>query len=209
MIADTTAPPTSSRLLVVEDDRDRANRYASWLDEDCDVRVASCRAEAREAFEASLDVILLRHPLPGGSSEEFLAETRRGGAICRMAMLTGSPPSVDILDTAFDDYLTTPVSRVELENTVDRLLTLRAYEETARNRHALAMQKARLETRHTRSELRGMDRYEALVARLEELETRLGSLFTDLDTGSIPILYRDADRGRTAADRRTVESSAR
>ncbi|MFB6296636.1 MAG: response regulator [Halobacteriales archaeon] len=180
-------------VLLVEDERGLADLYARWLS-GYEIRTAHTEAGGREAFDESVDIAILDRQMPDGSGDELLTDIRSTGNHCRVAMVTAAEPEVDILDLPFDDYLLKPVSERDLQETVERLRTIHEYGRAAREHFRLAKKRALLETHNPRSELEQDDQYEALVARLDELDARLDSRATALGDAEFRLLYRRADR---------------
>lgn len=110
-------------VLVVDDDRDVAEAYQFWLSEQYDVRTAGDGREALEAVDDSVDAVLLDRRMPTLSGDEALAEMRDRGVDVPVAMVSAVDPSYDGSDLPSDAYLTKPVTRVELLETVATLLS--------------------------------------------------------------------------------------
>lgn len=172
-----TEQPT---VLVVEDEVDLADLYASWLDDEYDVRVANTAEEALEVLDAEVEVVLLDRRLPDMSGDEFLDALRERHYDCQVAMVSAVDPDWDILEMGFDAYVVKPVERDDLEALVSRLLARRIYNEEVRNFFALASKRATLESTKERSELEDSERYHELLEDLEDLRGKLEEIIYEL-----------------------------
>lgn len=179
---------TTPTVLVVEDDADLADLYATWLAEHCEVRVANAGEAALERLDAEVDVVLLDRRMPRLSGDEVLSAIRERGVDCRVAMVTAVEPDFDIVEMGLDDYLVKPVSGDELVETVDRLLLRSTYDEQVQELFALASKKALLRAKKAEAELRASEEY----ARLED---RLAVLRAETDDTVSELLDQDAHDG--------------
>lgn len=160
-------------VLVVEDEASLAAAYARWLSASYRVRTATDGDEALAAIDESVDVVLLDRRMPEPSGEEVLAIVRERGYDCRIAIVTAVEPDFDIIDMEFDTYLTKPVSKDDLEGTIERLLLVADYDQESRELFALARTRAALEARKPERELAASEEYGALVDRFEALRADL------------------------------------
>ena len=160
------AEPT---VLVVDDEADLAELYRVYLDDVCDVRVATGGEEAISTMDAEVDVVLLDRRMPDRSGHEVLSEIRSAGYDARVAMLTAVEPDVDIVDMPFDDYMTKPVSREDLVTLVEVLCYRAEYDDRSQRFFSLASKKAALEA----SEATDTEEYEELVERVEAVRAEV------------------------------------
>lgn len=166
-------------VLIVDDEPSLADGHASQLD-DHDVRTAYDGAAALDALSPDVDVVVLDRRMRGLSGDEVLERIRSAGLDCRVIMLTGVEPSVDIVEMAFDEYLQKPVSGDELRETVERVHHRSAYDAKLREYFSLASKRATLETRHSRGELTDEPKYEHLCERLESVRAQLDDALSAL-----------------------------
>jgi DNA-binding response OmpR family regulator len=186
---------TKPVVLVVEDERDLADLYATWLEDDYRVRTAYGGEEAIEALDDEIEAILLDRRMPDLPGDEVLATVRERGIDCRVAMVTAVEPDFDIVEMGFDDYLVKPVSKEDLKETVSNLLLRNEYADGVQELFSLASKKALLESEKGPTELEHNEEYQELEARLSELRDDLDATIESLsdDTG-LTELYRDLDR---------------
>ncbi|MFC4437546.1 MULTISPECIES: response regulator transcription factor [Natrialbaceae] len=174
-------------VLIVEDEPELAELYASWLEDRCRVETAHDGTEAVEAIDEAFDVVLLDRRIPGQSGTTVLDAIRDRELELRVAMVTAAEPDPDSVDTEFDDYLLKPVSRNELRNSIDQLLLRRAYDEQLREFFTLASKKAMLVSRKSEAELQSSQEY-------AELEDRLAVLRVQVDETRAELLERTGYR---------------
>ncbi|ERH01090.1 MAG: HoxA-like transcriptional regulator [Halonotius sp. J07HN6] len=175
----TDEPPL---VLVVEDEPDLADLYATWLKTDYRVRTAYGGEEAVDQLDDEIDVILLDRRMPGLSGDEVLEEVRERGIDCRVSMVTAVEPDFDIIEMGFDTYLVKPVQRDTLSETIEDLLTRNSYESGVQELFSLSSKKALLESEKSQSALADNEEYQTLSERIEELREELDTTMDSLDT---------------------------
>ncbi|MFB6161167.1 MAG: response regulator transcription factor [Haloferacaceae archaeon] len=185
----TTEPPT---VLIVEDEPDLADLYATWLDEEYDVRTAYGGREALDLVDDDVDVVLLDRRMPDMPGDEVLSSIRESDGDCRVAMVTAVEPDFDIIAMGFDDYLVKPVAKDDLHRTVGTLLRRDEYEAGVRELFSLASKKALLEAEKSPAELETSEEYQRLDEELAALRDRLDTTLAEIDEDAeIAGLYRD------------------
>jgi len=179
-------------VLVVEDERDLADLYATWLRGEYRVRVAYGGREAVEKLDDEVDIALLDRRMPDLSGDETLQAIREEGVGCRVAMVTAVEPDFDIVAMGFDDYLVKPVSREALTETVENLLLRNTYDEGIQELFALASKKALLESEKDPATLDANEEYQELSERVAELRADLDETVASFeDDHDIEAMYRD------------------
>lgn len=160
-------------VLVVDDERELADLYAAWLQDDYISRSVYSGEEALAEIHDSLDVVLLDRRMPHVSGDEVLVAIRDRGVDCRVAMVTAATPDFDILDLGFDDYLTKPVGREELHRTVERLVEIDSYDALYIRLSSLRVRRNVLREEKSESELAADEQFQALERRISELESEV------------------------------------
>lgn len=174
------------KILIVEDERELADMYQTYLLEEYDdVVVAYSGEEGIEIVDDSFDVVLLDRRMPLVSGSEVLAYIEEVGLEPRVAMVTAVNPDFDIIDLGIDDYLVKPVTREELLETVGRLLKLDAYNERMQQLTAKKLKRNVLEFEKTRAELADNDDFHRLTAEIEKLEREVASIADELNVESL------------------------
>ena len=171
----------TATVLVVEDERELADLFATWLASAYDVRTAYDVADALDRLDDDVDVVLLDRRLPEGTGDEVLESVREEGYDCRVAMVTAVDPDFDVLELGFDAYVVKPVEREELENLVERLLARSLYSDEVQEYFSLASRRATLETAKSQSELAGDERYECACEEMSERRQTLDALVSELN----------------------------
>lgn len=162
------------------DDPEIAEGYASYIREEHAARIAYDGREALESLDEDVDVVLLDRRMPGLSGDEVLEAIRERGLDCRVAMLMGVDPSLDIVDMGFDDYLRKPISEEELFETVEAMLRRTKYDAKLREYFSLASKRAILETEYDRASLADRERYRELCGRLDRIREELDRMLEEL-----------------------------
>lgn len=170
-----TTDTNPATVLIVEDEQPLADLFAAFLRPTYTVHTVYDGRAALETMNDEIDVVLLDRRMPGLSGEEVLEAIHESGYDCRVAMVTAVTPDVDVIEMGFDDYLTKPVDRTELRETVDRLVELAAYDELMREYYQLVSKRAKLEAENPNADFTEYEGFVRLEARLDELEAELQS----------------------------------
>jgi len=187
-----TEPAT---VLVVDDEPDVADAYAAQLESDFIVSTAYGGQEALDKIDASIDVVLLDRRMPGISGDEVLENIREGDPHVRVAMVTAVDPDFDIIEMPFDDYVIKPVSREDLFETINRLLTCSQYEERLRRYYALTAKHATLLSNKPNSELAESERFQRLEGEMSQMRDELDETIAEFDEEDFVAAFRDLNQG--------------
>jgi DNA-binding response OmpR family regulator len=186
-----TEPAT---VLVVDDEPDVADAYAAQLESNFIVSTAYGGQEALDKLDASVDIVLLDRRMPGISGDEVLDKIRERDLRIRVAMVTAVDPDFDIIEMPFDDYVIKPVSRDDLFDTIDRLLTCSEYEERLRRYYALTAKHATLLANKPDSELAESERFQRLEEEMHEMRESLDQTISSFDSDDFAAAFRDLDQ---------------
>ena len=168
-------------VLLVDDEVNITELFSAWLEDAYAVRTANGGEEALEQLDERVDVVLLDRRMPGLSGDEVLDVIREEGYDCRVAMVTAVEPDFDVIEMGFDDYLTKPINREDLEEVIDSLLSRKEYDDRMQEYFALASKKATLEAAKPSSELEASEEYQTLTEEFEDLESELDSSLETTD----------------------------
>lgn len=160
-------------ILVVEDEGKLRETYELWLGSDYDVRTAPDGETALEMADEHVDVVLLDRLMPGLSGSEVLAKLRERELGAKYAMVTAVEPDLDIVEMGFDAYLTKPVDREGLTETIESLRAQTEYSETLDEYTSLVEKRETLLSRGDEDGVRETDEFQQLQARIDELDARL------------------------------------
>jgi CheY-like chemotaxis protein len=175
------AQTDTANVLVVDDERDIADLYSMWLGEEYETTVAYDGSEALEHADEATDVVFLDRQMPGLSGDEVLDRVAERGLDCRVVMVTAVDPDFDIVDMPFDDYLTKPVTRADLAETVDDMLNRESYDARLQEYFAAASKKATLETEKNPAELEDSEAYAEMTERVERLARQTDQTAGEVD----------------------------
>jgi len=178
-------------VLVVEDEQDVAEAYATMLRDTYDVTVVNSGEAAVERLDSTVDVVLLDRRLPDISGDEVLERMDKEQLGCRVVMVTAVDPDLDIVEMGFDDYLVKPVPKETITAAVEQMIERNSYDAELQEIVALATKLATLEAKMDIGQLEESERYETLKRRYNEL-----SRVVDDDSNDI---YRDATREKIRA----------
>ena len=190
-------------VLVVEDEQALIELYVRWLEGEYDVRTAGGGEEALEQFEESVDVVLLDRLMPGMSGDEVLEAVRERSADCKVMMVTAVEPDFDVIRMGFDDYLTKPVERDTLFETIERLLSRSEYAELEQELYALVSKQAVLESSKPEEELAESEEFAELESRIADLRAELDDTLAGIESDEFVAMVRDLEDeadGEKAAD---------
>ncbi|MHC3439593.1 HalX domain-containing protein [Natrialbaceae archaeon A-gly3] len=189
-------------VLIVEDEPDLAELYATWLAGHATTETASDGTTALEVIDEDVDVVLLDRRIPRVSGDEVLETIRERGHDCHVAMVTAVEPGFGIVGMEFDDYLVKPVSKDELRDLIERLLLHSSYDEQLREYFSLSSKKALLDAEKSEAERRASREYARLKDQLAVLRTEVDETFLELlEEGDSRELCRNLTRCADGEDR--------
>jgi two-component system response regulator AdeR len=180
-------------VLVVEDERALIELYVRWLEGEYDVRTAGGGEEALEKMDEDVDVVLLDRLMPGMSGDEVLEEVQERIPDCKVAMVTAVEPDFDVIRMGFDDYLTKPVEREELLQTVERLLGRSEFAGLEQELYALVSKQAALQSTKSEEELQESEEFAELEERIAELRADLDAALPDMESDEFVAMVRDIE----------------
>ncbi len=192
-----TEPAT---VLVVDDEPDVADAYAAQLEDEFIVSTAYGGQEALDKIDDAVDVVLLDRRMPGISGDEVLDKIRERELRIRVAMVTAVDPDFDIIEMPFDDYVIKPVSRDDLFETINRLLTSTEYEERLRRYYALTAKHATLMANKPESELAESEQFNQLESELEQIREELNETISEFDDDDFAAAFRDLNHEGTPSE---------
>ena len=173
------------RVLVVEDEKELADLYTDYLRDQYDVLTAYSGEEALDLVDEAVDVVLLDRRMPVVSGNEVLATIEEEDVQMRVAMVTAVNPDFDIIDLRIDDYLVKPVTRQEVIDTVDRLLTIDEYNQRVQDLTAKKLKRNVLEVEKTTAELADSQEFDRLTREIDSLEAEVESIAEELDAENL------------------------
>jgi len=172
---------SSINVLVVDDEEEVTDLYAAWLSADYDVTAAYDGEQALAAVDDDVDILFLDRQMPGMTGDEVLDRIDDREVECRVVMVTAVDPDFDIVEMPFDDYLTKPVTREDLESAIEEMCQRERYDEQLQEYFAAATKKATLESRKDTAELERNEDYAEISRRVEALEEEAKDTATSVD----------------------------
>lgn len=183
---------TTPTVLVVDDEEGVADLYSVWLEDVATVETAYDGESGLAALNDSVDVVLLDRRMPHLSGDQVLETIRERGIETQVAMVSGVNPDVDIVEMGFDDYLTKPVSRDELRDTVERLVARSEYDTHIQELLALVSKRAALKAEADEADLAESEQYRELTTRIERHQEAADAIVESFDEPDIRAVLRDA-----------------
>lgn len=156
-------------LAVLDDEPMLADLLTEWVDEKWVCETFTEGRALLDGVDDSVDVVLLDRQLPGLSGAEVLERLRERGSTAPVCLVSGVEPSVDIVDLPLNDYLRKPVSRPELQATIEELLLRRTYHPHVQEFFNCAAKLDAIESATPATQLGEDERYLALKRRADEL----------------------------------------
>jgi DNA-binding response OmpR family regulator len=172
----------NTTVLVVDDEQRLADLFATWLQEDNEVRTAYDGEEALDLFDGAVDLVLLDRRMPGLSGDDVLSELREREASTQVVMVTAVDPDFDIIEMGFDDYLVKPVSKEDLLGLVEKMRSRSDYDQNIQRFYSLASKKALLEAEKPASELDDSEEYRELVEEFESVQAEVDEAVEGMST---------------------------
>jgi DNA-binding HxlR family transcriptional regulator/DNA-binding response OmpR family regulator len=165
------AKPETEQVVLVADDNDRiSTMHTAWLEDEYTVRTARDGEEALRHLDTDIGVVVLDRRMPGLSGGEVLDWIRSQRYDIRVVMVTSEEPTPDVLDMAFDEYLTKPVLKGELKAAVADLFERREYSAQLQEYLSLRSKQAIFEVMNSSETHAEAAEYEQLQNRIEALE---------------------------------------
>ncbi|SIQ76459.1 HalX domain-containing protein [Haladaptatus litoreus] len=182
-------------VLIVDDETEVTDLYEAWLSayrthtvHDGEEAIAFLDQNADR-----IDVVLLDRKMPGLNGEAVLKAIRDRGHDCPVAMITAVAPDYDIIDMAFDEYVTKPVDGDQLRTTVDELRSRAQYADDLSRYFSLVSTHASLVSEHPADELRENEEFVALEAELETVRDTIDNAVDFGDHREFQHLLRELD----------------
>ena len=181
------------RIVIVDDEPDLADLYASWLSEEYTVDTAYDGRESIGMLDESVDIVLLDRRMPGMSGDEVLEWIRERELGCGVAMITAVNPDFDILELGFDAYLTKPVVASELIDVTERLIRRAEYTDILQAFFAKLSTREALLAQKPTFELETDKRFRELEAEIEALREESEAYMSELDGEDFEALFYRLD----------------
>lgn len=180
-------------VLLVEDEEALLDIYSRWLTWQFDVKTASSGSQALDILDETVDVVLLDRLMPEMTGDEVLSEIRNRSNDCRVVMVTAVEPDFDIIGMGFDEYLTKPIERETLTETVMELAQRENVADMSRRLYALTRKQSLLQSSKSESELAASDEYASLTDEIEMLRSQLDESLAEIGDTEMVAMVRDLE----------------
>jgi DNA-binding response OmpR family regulator len=181
-------------VLIVEDERDVADTYALALEEEFETRIALGGDAALDEVDNDVDAVVLDRRMPDRHGDDVLAELRARGYDCPVIMATAVEPDLNILEMDFDDYLSKPISKDTLRETVQQHLSATRNRDPRLDEYfELSSKLDVLEAEVPHSERQDDEEYQRLKRRATELRWELEAEIDDFE--SVVETHEQIERG--------------
>lgn len=168
-------------VLVVDDEEELTDLYATWLEQRFSVRTAYDGDGAMAALDADVDYVCLDRRMPGMTGDEVVAEVRAGPHDPVIAIISAIEPDFDILDLEIERYLVKPITPPELDEVLEELAELRGYDDTLGRYDQLAHKCEALSVIKPDRLLARNERYQAVLSELAELAEEIEADLAEAD----------------------------
>lgn len=168
-------------VLVLEENRTRAELYELWLD-DCEVRLAHTRRQATEDVADRALLVVADQDFADGSAADVVETLRSRTVVCRVLATRPRSDAFPRLDA--DHQLVKPVAEAELTTQVRRLLLQNNYHLALRLYYKTSADMTYFEINDTESAVED-ERYQRLADRIERLKPLIGALKSELDEDDV------------------------
>ena len=194
-VKELSPPDDRPVVLVVDDEPDTADLYTEFLEDAYTVRTAYSGDEALSVLDSDVSVVLLDRRMPGVSGESVLETIRERAMGCRIVLVTGVSPGLDIMELPFDDYLVKPVTPELLQDAVERMLVRNTHDDRIQAIVALASKMSTLEAKMTIEDMKASTEYAALEGEFENLLSgtdmaeQASDMYTEFTSEKIQALF--------------------
>ena len=163
-------------VLVVDDDPACRDLHSIWLDDEYEVLTAADGTAAVEQVGAA-DVMLLDREMPRMDGEAVARHVHDSNADCFVVMLSGVEPDFDILELPVDEYLTKPLTKSELRETVNELQLRSQLDDELQRYFRLTSKIVAIETSSTAGTEAALEDLRSEVSRLRgQIQERIDEL---------------------------------
>jgi len=190
-------------VLVVDDEEDVADAYATQIEDRYHVLVAYGGEEALDRIDETVDAVLLDRRMPDLHGDEVLERIREEDYDCKVIMITAVDADLNILEMDFDDYLSKPLGKETLRQTLANHVTPVDQDKDPRLEEffSLLAKLEVLEAEKTRAQLERHDEFKEMACRAQDLADELREEVDDFE--ELVEAHRNVGRSPTGTDTST------
>lgn len=182
-----SASPT---ILVVDDNEEFTQMVDAMLSDEYEVRTAMDALDAAAQLDPEVSVMLLDRRMPGMSGDDLVEHVRDWDIDVRISIVSAVDPDQSIVDLQFDDYLSKPVSRDDLIESIEQLRLFDKYEELLSRHNSIQQRIAILRKRE------GLKQEDPVIQTLEEqqrdVDEQLESIIDSFSNAGVASIIRQA-----------------
>lgn len=165
-------------VLVVEDDRELADTYSTWLEPEYDTRTTYSGSGGLTWYDPSVDIVLLDRRIPDPSGTTVVQTMEQRDNNDQKAMLTALEPESDLAKLPCDEYLTKPVTKSQLREVVRDLNTRLELDDELQRHFRLISKITALENSGASDTADAID---SLRRKADQASSRIEDQLSDLD----------------------------
>lgn len=175
------ADTTQTRVFIVEDERNLADLYEMWLEDEYDVRTAySGEAALEHITDREPDVVVLDRRMPGLSGDDVADRLDKQGCDAQVIMVTAVSPSPEVASLPIDDYITKPIRKERLHSLVETAALVRTYDDDITELLALTARQQALVEAVPADELGTSEEFGQLMTRIEDVQGSIDDTIVNL-----------------------------
>lgn len=176
-----TTDTERTRVLVVENEQKRADRYERWLADEYDVRtVCSGEGAQKSMADREADVVVLDRQMSSLSGDEVAHWLDANGCSAQVIMITAASPSAELAMVPGDEYLIRPVQKERLRHTVETAALVRTYDKHITQLLSLTARRQALEEELPADQLETSEEFSRLVTRIGYMQGSIDSTMEEL-----------------------------
>jgi len=171
-----------SDILIIEDERDTANLYQNYLEDEYCTTLATSGEQALEELCPEIDLILLDLNLPRMDGEDVIEAIENNEVEHtnpRVIILTTREPTPETLDYPIDKYKMKPIYRDDLHNLINDIALQNKFQHLSKT----LFQKRSKRNALNQAGKTDTETYRELLDSIDELESELTKIYEEIAAG--------------------------
>lgn len=172
-------PHKPSNILIIEDERDTANLYQNYLEDEYSTTLATSGEQAIEELDQSTDLILLDLNLPRMNGEEVIEAIENDEVEHtdpRIIILTTREPTTNILEYPIDKYKMKPIYRDDLHSLINDIALQNKFQHLS----TTLFQKRSKRNALNQAGKTDTETYRELLNAIDELEAQIEDIYNEI-----------------------------
>lgn len=191
-----TTRAEGATILAIDEHPEYRRRYERRLDDRHTVHTAESGAAALERLDDGIDVALVCQDLSDTTCDDILTTIRAAGYDCRVAVVSGTEPTEDLIDRGFDAQIDRPLHQEDLNDTVERLLARSSYESNLQELYRLCAQRAKARADGGQDGDQSSSEVAELEERIRELREAVDEDVSAFEATDYRASFRDLPRSK-------------